>query len=193
MDLLESTHSIDKYITFVDNSQFPLNIKLISLFCDTKEQKIVEIRVTLQVNLELYQQIETKSLFNLKLDISSNASQREFVSESDIIIEATLKPDLIPHLQQHATNTEEAANYLLHLRDQQPDAPLLCTESWLALSVKQQQATGEVGYRTFWSYINLGLMLEKNASSEELTKGISNFFKDLIGNSFEAATQEIKE
>lgn len=193
MNLLEPTNSIDNNITFIDRSQIPLKIKLISLFCETKEEKIVGIRVTLQVNLEIYQQIETKSLFNFKRDISNNSAEIEFVSESDINIEAILKPDLIPHLQQQATNTEEAFRYLLELRDRQPDDPLLSTESWLALSVKQKQATGEVGYRTFWSYINPALILEENTSSEELTRGISNFFEDLIGNSFESAIEEITE
>ncbi|MDJ0535266.1 MAG: YbjN domain-containing protein [Xenococcaceae cyanobacterium MO_207.B15] len=194
MDLLEQTNAIDNYVTFIDSYQFPLKLKLISLFCDTKQQQIQELRVTLQVSLEVYQHIETKSLFNLKPDISSNPSNIKFLSESNIIIEATLKPDLIPHLQQQANNTEEAANYLLHLSEQQLDTPLLCTESWLALSVKQQQETGEVGYRTFWSYINPSLILEENNTSEaELTQGITNFFEDLIGNSFDSATKEITE
>ena len=193
MDLLEQNNPVNNYVTFIDSSQLQLKIKLISLSCETKEKQIKELRVTLQVSLELYQQIETKNLFNLKPDISSNPSTVKFVSEPDIIIEATLKPDLITHLQEHAANTEEATNYLLHLSEQQPDHSLLSTESWLALSVKQQQETGEVGYRTFWSYINPALMSEENTSEAELTPGIANFFEDLIGNSLDSAAKEITE
>ena len=192
MDLLEQTNPTNNYVTFLDTSQLPLKIKLISLFCDI-EQQIKKLHVKLQVNLELYQQIETKNLFNLKPEIIINPSNIKFVSESDIIIEAILKSDLIPHLQQQATNTEEAANYLLHLSEQQPDNPLLSTESWFVSSIKQQQATGEVGYRTFWSYIDPSLISKENTSQEELTEGITNFFQDLIGNSFDEAAKEITE
>ena len=193
MDLLEPANPTNKDVTFIDNSQLPLKIELISLSCETKEQQITEFRIALQVNLELYQQIETKSLFNLQPDISSKPTKIKFNSESDIIIEAILKPDLLAHLQPHATNKEEAAEYLLNLSNQKPDDPLLSTESWLALSVKQQQETGEVGYKTFWSYINPNLMLKENVSEAELTEGITSFFQDLIGNSFDAATKEINK
>ena len=194
MDLLEQNNQVDNDVTFIDSSQVPLKIKLIDVSYATKEQEITEFRLTLQVSLELYQQIETKNLFNLKPEIANNPSQDQFIAESDIIIEASLKPDLIPHLQQHCTNTEAATNYLLHLNQQEPDNVLLSTESWFALSIKQQQESEkEVGYKTFWSYINPSLMLKENISETELTQGISSFFKDLVGNSVDAAAKEITE
>ena len=193
MDVLEQNNLINKNITFIDSSKTPLEINIISLSCDTEQQKITKVSIVLQVSLEIYQQIKNKHLFNLKPDISNAPDNIKFIAESNIIIEATLNPDLLPNLQQKATNAEEVANYLLHLSEQQLDDVLLSTESWLALSVKQKQETGEVGYKTFWSYIDPSLMSEENASQAELTQGISNFFEDLIGNSVDAATKEITE
>ena len=194
MDVLEQNNLINKNITFIDSSNNPLEINIISLSCNTEQQKITKISVILEVSLEIYQQIKNNHLFNLKPDISNTSDKIKFIAESDIIIEATLNPDLLPHLQQKATNTEEVANYLLHLSEQQLDDVLLSTESWLALSVKQQQETGAVGYKTFWSYINPSLISEENnTTEEELTQGISNFFEDLISNSLDAATKEITE
>lgn len=194
MDLLEQNNQVDNDVTFIDSSQLPLKIKLINISYETKDREITEFQIILQVSLEVYQQIETQNLFNLKPEIANNPSQSKFIAESDIIIEASLKPDLIPQLQEHCTNTEAATNYLLHLSQQEPDNVLLSTENWFALSVKQQQESGEeVGYRTFWSYINPAWMSQKNTSQEELTQGIGNFFEDLIGNSFDVATKEIAE
>ncbi|MDJ0649663.1 MAG: hypothetical protein QNJ60_13280 [Xenococcaceae cyanobacterium MO_188.B19] len=193
MDVLEQNNLINKNITFIDSSNNPLEISIISLSCNTEQQEITKVSVILQVSLEIYQQIKNQHLFNLKSDITNAPDNMKFIAESDIIIEATLNPDLLPNLQQKATNTEEVANYLLHLSEQQLDDVLLSTESWLALSVKQQQETGEVGYKTFWSYINPALMSEENISEAELTQGMSNFFQDLISNSFDSASKEIGE
>ncbi len=175
MDVLTQNNLINKNITFIDSSSNPLEINIISLSCNTEQQKITKISVILEVSLEIYQQIKNKHLFNLKPDISNTSDKIKFIPQSDILIEATLNPDL------------------LHLSEQQLDDVLLSTESWLALSVKQQQETGEVGYKTFWSYINPALMSEENISEAELTQGLSNFFQDLISNSFDSASKEIGE
>ena len=176
MDVLTQNNLINKNITFIDSSSNPLEINIISLSCNTEQQKITKISVILEVSLEIYQQIKNKHLFNLKPDISNTSDKIKFIPQSDILIEATLNPDL------------------LHLSEQQLDDVLLSTESWLALSVKQQQETREVGYKTFWSYINPSLLSEENnTTEEELTQGISNFFEDLISNSLDAATKEITE
>ncbi len=193
MNPLEQDNMIKSSVTFIDSSQSPLKINIISLSCDTEEEKITKVFLIFKVNLESYQQIKTKNLFNLKSDISNTPNNIKFIADSDIIIEAILKPDLITHLPENLTDPEEATNYLLYLYEQQSDNILLSTESWLALSVKQQQETKEVGYKTFWSYLNPAFISQENASEAELTQGIANFFEDLISNSLASATQEITE
>lgn len=79
------------------------------------------------------------------------------------------------------------------MSQQQVDDPLLFTGSWFVLSVKQQQETGEIGYKTFWSYLDPSLISEVNTSEAKLTEGITNFFQDLISNSLESATEEVAE
>jgi hypothetical protein len=49
------------------------------------------------------------ALFNLKPDERNQLSSHKFLSEPDITIEASLKPDLLPHLAEHAVKIEEAA------------------------------------------------------------------------------------
>lgn len=87
----------------------------------------------------------------------------DFQPEPDIEIEATLQPDLLPRLAEHTTNLEAAAAYLQNLSQEQPDNPLLSTESWFALRVKQPRESGETGYSTFWAYLNPSLISQSNA------------------------------
>jgi hypothetical protein len=127
---------------------------------------------------ELYQRIDTEALFNLKPELRGSLSAGGFQPEPDIEIEATLQPDLLPRLAEHTTNLEEAAAYLQNLSQEQPDNPLLSTESWFALHVKQPQESGETGYSTFWAYLNPSVISQDNISSEQISQGMVNFFKD---------------
>jgi hypothetical protein len=53
------------------------------------------------------------------------AFQSKFQPSPDINIEISLKPDILPPLVEHATNLNEAVNYLLNISTEKPDAPLL--------------------------------------------------------------------
>ena len=141
-------------LTLQDSSQSSLKIPLLTLNLTKKDDKIIECRLTFQVNPKLYKRIDKEALFNLKPEARNSATAQKFLSQPDIQIETTLKPDLLHHLQEHATNNDEATTYLLNLNQQQPEHPLLSTESWLALSVTQPQDSGEIGYRTLWSYVS---------------------------------------
>jgi hypothetical protein len=143
-----------------------------------QDDTLSECRLTFQVSPELYQRIETEALFNLKPELRGSLSAGDFQPEPDIQIEATLQPDLLPRLAEHTTNLEQAAAYLQNLSQEQPDNPLLSTESWFALHVKQPQESGETGYSTFWAYLNPSVITQDNISSEQITEGMVNFFKD---------------
>jgi hypothetical protein len=149
----------------------------------------MECRLTFQLTPQLYQRIEKEALFNLKPDVR-NFDSEKFLPEPNITIETILKPDLLPLLTEHAQNIEETANYILKLNQEQPENILLSTESWLALSVKHQQESGEIGYRTLWSYISLEKLTETATASEGITEGIINFFQDWTEANLSTKTQE---
>jgi hypothetical protein len=161
-----------------DRSQSPLPIHAVTLTLTKQDDTLSECRLTFQVSPELYQHIETEALFNLKPELRGSLSAANLLPEPDIEIEATLQPDLLPRLAEHTTNLEEAAAYLQNLSQEQPDNPLLSTESWFALYVKQPQESGETGYSTFWAYLNPSVITQDNISSEQITEGMVNFFKD---------------
>jgi hypothetical protein len=84
-------------------------------------------------------------LFNLKPEVRRPLSAGNFLPSPDIFIEIGLQPNLLPQPIEGAADANEAATHILNLNQEQPDNPLLSTESWLALSVKQQQESGEIG------------------------------------------------
>ena len=68
--------------------------------------------------------------------------------------------------------------------------PLLSTESWLCLSVKQQQDSDETGYATFWNYVNPSIIHHSDTSSDHVAEGIVNFVKQWTEANLAAATED---
>ncbi|MBE9105348.1 YbjN domain-containing protein, partial [Nostoc cf. edaphicum LEGE 07299] len=183
-------HQLDSELTLHDSSQSPLTVRAIALSLTKQDDELIACRLTLQINPQLYHRIDTAALFNLKPDARNSLSSGKFLSEPDITIETSLKPDLLPLLAEHAVNIDETAKYILNLNQEQPDNQILFTESWLGLSVKQQQESGEIGYRTLWSYISPENLSQTSASGEGIAEGIVNFFKDWTEANLSAKTQK---
>ncbi len=56
--------------------------------------------------------------------------------------------------------------------------------------VKQQQESGETGYRTLWSYVSPKTLSKETPFSEEISESITNFFKDLVSGSLNFTAKE---
>ncbi|WP_375471624.1 YbjN domain-containing protein [uncultured Nostoc sp.] len=177
-------------LTLHDSSQSPLTIRAIALTLTKQDNELIGCRLTFQVNPQLYQRIDTAALFNLKPDARNPLSSGKFFSEPDITIEVSLKPDLLPLLAEHTLNIDETAKHILNLSQEKPNNQILFTESWLGLSVKQQQESGEIGYRTLWSYISPENLTQTSTNGEGIAEGILNFFKDWTETNLSAKTQK---
>ena len=168
-------------LTMRDAAHAPLTLHAVTLSLTHQNDRLLECRLTVRVTPELYDQIDRHALFNLSPEVRHSFSAGEFLPEVDLAIEMSLKPDELPHLEKYAGAIDRAISYLLQLNLEQPDdCPLLMTENWLALTVKQQQAIGETGYRTLWSYISPISLAQAtpSGSSAEISAGIASFFKD---------------
>ncbi len=69
--------------------------------------------------------------------------------------------------------------------------PLLQTQSWLCLSVKQVQASNEVGYKTFWGYVNPAKLYQTVAAGEQILEGVAGFFERLLEDNWSETAEEI--
>lgn len=183
-------HQINADLTLHDSSQTPVKVRAITLTLTKQDNELIACRLSFEVTPQLYNRIDSEALFNLKPDARNQLSSDKFLREGDITIEASLKPDLLPLLAEHAVKINEAANYILNISQEQPDNQILFTESWLGLSVKQQQEAGEIGYRTLWSYISPENLAQNSTSGEIIAEGIVNFFKDWAEANLSAKTQK---
>ncbi|MEQ9237054.1 YbjN domain-containing protein [Coleofasciculus sp. E2-BRE-01] len=192
MDEKIESDKIDIELTLSDSSKSPLTLHSFTLALTKQDDELIECRLTFQVNPQLYQRIDTEALFNLKPEVRNPLSAGEFLPEPDIQIETILKPDLLSRLARKTININEAATYILNLSQEQPNHPLLSTENWFALSIKQQQESGEIGYRTLWDYISPAALAQAttSGSSEEIAEAITNFFKDWTEANLSEVTQQ---
>lgn len=182
-------YQINSELILHNPSQTPLILHAIALSLTTQNNNLIECRLTFQLTPQLYQSIEKEALFNLKPEVR-NSDSIKFLPERNITIETILKPDLLPLLTENCKNIEETANYILKLNQEQPENILLFTESWLVLSVKQQQESGEIGYQTLWAYISPENLAQTAISNEKITEGIIKFFQDWTEANLATKTQE---
>lgn len=185
---------LDKDLTLYDPLKSPAVLHCVNLSLIRQDKdEVAECQLTFQVSPDLYQRINTQALFNLTPEIRIPLSDAALQPEDDVQIEVNLDPRFLPQLAEHITNANQVADYLQQLSQKQFDHPLLLTENWYALYVKQQQETGEAGYQTFWSYLQPFAFRRGNFSKEKITEAMSNFIKEWGQASTSEAIQEFLE
>lgn len=192
METKTEHYPLDSELTLRDRTTTPLTVRAVTLTLIKQDDEVIECRLTFFVSPQLYQRIETEALFNLKPEVRRPLSAGNFQPSPDIEIEIGLQPNLLPQPIERAKDANEAATYILNLSQEQPDNPMLSTENWLALSVKQQQESGETGYRTLWADITASAFVQAatSGSSDQMNDALTNFFKESIEANLPTVTQE---
>jgi hypothetical protein len=207
-DIINIYKMNNNQIFFYYSANFPLKIDCFLIRLLEKDNKINQCLLTIEVSYEVYQLIQEKALFNLKLEVKNTNSEYNFIDSLPVIIETTLNPELLPILLEKANNSQEVIEYLTqisskknaklnstNIEDNQENESLINTESWLCLGVKQVQDDQEVGFKTFWSYVDFANFNTQENWEEQIADGILNFVTDYTENSLaeitEKATKEI--
>jgi len=186
-----NNYQLNTELTLCEASESPLTIRNVTLALTKEVHTITECRLTFQVSPELYQRIESEALFNLKPEIRTPLSGGEFQPSPDIQIEASLDPYLLPQLAKNAPDVNQAAAYLQKLSQEQPNHPLLSPYSWYSLQVKQQQESGEIGYRTLWAYFKPSNINLKGIDSEKLNEAMQKFVQEWTNADSAETTEEV--
>ena len=104
---------------------------------------------------------------------------------------------LIHHSASFVTTTGEDVEVEQSQDSPPPDLtqnevdPLLQTENWLCLSIKQVQASNEVGYKTFWGYVNPANLHQTLAGGEQILSGVAGFLEKWIEGNWSEAAEKI--
>jgi hypothetical protein len=168
-------YQLETELTLRDSLHSRLTVQALTLNITKLNETLTSCCFSLLVTPEIYHHIDKNALFNLKPELRSAFNNQEFDPNSNIEVTASLKSELLPHLTPHLNYIQ---TYLKNLSQEQPDNPLLSTENWYALQVKQKREGTETGYRTFWDYLSPSLLNAENIDSEQINSAIFNFFKD---------------
>ncbi|GET42715.1 YbjN domain-containing protein [Microseira wollei] len=192
---IKTEHSpLNNLLTLWHRTSFPLKVLLVDLALIKLDNEVIECHLTLLVNSETYQRIDTEALFNLKPEVRSPLTGGNFLPSQDIEIEISLQPNLLPQEIEQALNAAEAANYILNLSGDKSE-PLLFEDNWLALSVRQQQPSGEIGYRTMWANITPSAFAPAATStlSEQIFQATVNFANQWTNSNFSSSQDNITQ
>lgn len=177
-------HQLDRPLRMQAPDGSPLTIQVQEISTQQNDKAITQCTLTFNVDHDLYQQIDLQALFNLDPELRGQLFGGHFDPAGAIEIEAGLHPNLISLVNEHASNARELASYLFENEQEPSFNPLLKTESWLGLYVKQsvplppelaEETQGElkVGYQTRWVDF-----FSESSTAGELLQAVITFFQD---------------
>lgn len=178
-------HELDRPLKMQkpDGEKFAIQVSQVSI--QQNDGETTQCILTFHVSYDRYQKIDQQALFNLQPELRGAVFGGHLDPASDVEIEAALQPHLIAQLNEQAPNVRAIVSYLFDDCQTQPSHPLLNTENWLGLYVKQaitlppelaEETQGElkVGYQTKWVGLLSDLKAEK---SDTLLQTVMSFFQ----------------
>ncbi len=174
-----NSYPINQELTFYSADGNPVRVQGIALTLTEKDGEIIRCRLKFATQEQLYKSLLKNSLFNLKLELTFSIKTVEFLPEIPIILEIELRPDWLVKLNQEGKTTENIIDFLINVDF--PDditQAFNYTENWYCLSVKQQQETEKVGYRTFWDHLNLSEINEAVSTGNKIIESLSSFIQE---------------
>ena len=154
-------HPLDSELQMRDRQGDLIPVRAIEIAVDLLDgtQSIVNCFLTILVNPDNYKKIDTNELFHLNPDVRGQIFGGELEPDLDVEIEAKIDPSFIFDISTQIKTVENLADRLLYLSQNEPESPLLNTESWFAIYVKQSvdlppefgEGRLKVGYRTTWA------------------------------------------
>lgn len=92
MNVKIENHKLNSDLKLHDSSKTSFTLHTVTLSLTRQDNDLIKCRLNFQVTLQLYNRIDTETLFNLTPDLR-NPSAEKFLPEPNITIETSLKPD----------------------------------------------------------------------------------------------------
>jgi hypothetical protein len=196
------SHSPDNQsIALLDNSGSPLSFRVLELKLPGPK-KVKSCHLVLQADLNLYSKITEESLFNLDHNLCNPPPKDYFKSSYPLEIEILLTPEFLGELENYSGHPKQAFLRLKSLSESLKDeihdsqdfgtreinpsktktsqnsSSLLHSRNWLVLTIKQGQASEEICFHTFWSYISPFYLNQEAISRKQFSNLISRYLKE---------------
>ena len=179
---------------FYSPSQQKISVDSPQLILTTHLDSILQCRLIFNVDWNAYQLIKTKELFYLEADMMKFYERESLNPNHLITISALLALPILPDVEEYywpSADISSLSNYFERLFMNNQESPLFLTESWLLLSVSQQNYQSNVHYRTVWDYLNWN-EINREENEEEMQKlllpAIFEFLQDTMLNSLTTET-----
>lgn len=117
-----------------------------------QNNQLSQIQLTIPVSWDAYCQVQDMELFHLTPEVYGAMHGGQFQPQP-VQLQVILQPDYLPQLDTDDLESQTIIQTLFQLSQQEPDHPLLKTESWYLQTVNQSQTKDNVGYRTLWDYV----------------------------------------
>ena len=107
-----------------NTSNSSLKLQNVDLSLIKQDDFLLECHLSFQISLQLYKEIDTGSLFNLKRELRGSLNAVRFQQEANIEIEVALQPQLLPQLAEYASDSESTIAYLIACSQEILSTPL---------------------------------------------------------------------
>jgi hypothetical protein len=185
MQSITDSYRLDLQLALKTPTGNPLIVQLEELSLTEVDDAVTECRIACKVSPEVYQRIDTETLFNLKSDVRYQTMEDHFTTDKDIEIEVRLSDNLLSLLTEYSDSAETAAEHLSQLNQSHHliKSPMLFSENWYALHVKQSielppELKGEIksGYSTTW---NNSSEDDENDTDDSIAEVMIDFFTQM--------------
>lgn len=139
-----------------------------NLYLKPQEDTTLLPFVELHLPYAVYQSIKKAENFNLKASLLGK-QEDAFNSDENIKLKLILSPD---HWEGQEGPLQAQLN---SLRETDHEAELLDSDNWMALSVRQGREEKEIGYRSFWDYVDWAAIQKGRPQEEEIFAAFGRF------------------
>lgn len=153
-DQVARAHAKGIELPLVTPAQDTLLLQSFELATARRDGALVRCELTIQLPPEVYDRADAEAWFHLDPEVRGVHGDGPFLRDRFIEIDLQLATPLVGRLEDEIDedNPYTVAGYLVTLGYREPDDPLLRTESWWAVHVKQRQDDGlKTGYATRWA------------------------------------------
>lgn len=182
MPIEAEKYELPQGLCFTNSQEQGCCIEVVEFQLTAKQEGSLSVcRLRGQCGDAVYQQALALGWFQFSADLRDLTPTIDLLPDRDVEVVLLLRPDLLPLLQEQGTTAETVASYLSQLSQAEPIHPLLSTESWLLLSVSQEQPQGRVGFRTLWDYLNweqIAQVEDPEDLEEDLMQAVVHYFQD---------------
>ncbi|MEM9449475.1 MAG: YbjN domain-containing protein [Cyanobacteria bacterium P01_E01_bin.6] len=166
-----------------EGQSFPLDHA--SLKLTHSHDRIIDCCLVVILDPLLYQRVASNQLFSLRPELTGPEVGGAIAPDLPVTLTLRLHPEWLPNITNHFSQKQEITTYLQKLAETQPQARLVQTESWLALSITQFTETKEHGYRTLWDYLGGFDPNDESGSATVLTEALGHFIQDSLQATFQ--------